>query len=57
MFILLFNVHSECTTSLFTTSIPKPAGLNFMAVYTQGSPTHGCCLLGQHQAEIRWVGM
>ena len=57
MFILLFNVHSECTTSLFTTSIPKPAGLNFMAVYTQGSPTHGCCLLGQHKVEIRWVGM
>ena len=25
-----------------------------MVVYMQGSPTHGCCLVGQHQAEIGW---
>ena len=34
MFITQFNVHSECRTSLFTSSILKPAGLNIMAVYT-----------------------
>ena len=57
MFIIQLNVHSECRTSHFTTSNFRPAGLNFMVEHTTRTPTHGCCWVGQHQAEIGWLGI